>query len=149
MLGAELGGEVVEKVCRDLQDVATVLAHQVVVGTMGKVEHGATGPELDPLHDAELEQQIERPVHGALVELGVVGADGGHDVRRRHVVPGTLDEGVDDHAARPGHPSAAAAQSLDDLLGPRGGRHVTEATDHPLVQTAPWCVLFATSTHLQ
>ena len=131
MLGVDLGGEVVEQRRRDLQDVAAALAHEMVMGSMGKMEHGAARAELDPLHDAELEQQVEGPVHRALVELGVVGADGGDDVRRRHVVPRTLDESVDDHAARPGHPPAAAAQPLDDLLGPLGDHHDFEATEHP------------------
>ena len=133
MLGLDLGGEVVEQRRRDLQHVATALAHQVVMGPVGKMEHGATGSELDPLHDAELEQQVEGAVHRALVELGVVGPHGGDDVRRRHVVSGTVDERVDDHPARPGHPSAAAAQLLDDLIGPLGDHHVFEATEHPTV----------------
>ena len=129
MLGTNPDGEVVEQRRRDLQDVATALADQVVMGPVGKVEHGAARSELDALHDAEVDQHVEGPVHRALVELGVVGADGGDDVRRRHVVSGPPDEGVDDHPARPGHPSAAAAQTLDDVVGPLVGHHDVEATE--------------------
>ena len=130
MLGTNVGGEIVEQRRRDLEDIATALAHQVVMGPVGKMEHGPTWSELDSFHDAEVEQHVEGPVHRALVELGVVGADGGDDVRRRHVVSGPPDEGFDDHPARPGHPSAATAQSLHDLLGLLGGHHDFEATEH-------------------
>jgi hypothetical protein len=129
VLGTESDREVVEQRCRDLQHVAATLAHQVVMGPVGKVEHGTTGSELDPLDDAEFEQHVEGPVHRALVELGIIGANGGDDVRRRHVMTRTADEGVDDHAARSGHPSATAAETLDDLIGPLGGHHDVEATD--------------------
>ena len=133
MFGKELGGEVVEQGRRDLQDVAAALAHQVVMGPVGEMKDGTPGAELDALDDAELEQQVEGSVHRALVELGIVSAHGGDDVRCRHVVARTLEEGVDDHPARPGHPPAAASQPLDDLVGPLGDHHEVEATEHPTV----------------
>ena len=82
-------------------------------------------------------QHVEGPVHRALVELGVVGAHGGDDVRCRHVVAGAPGEGVDDHAARSGHPSAAAAQTLDDLVGPLVGHHSVRLLNDRLLRTDP------------
>ena len=117
MLVADLGGELVEQRGGDLDHVTAALAHEMVVGLVRQVEHGTAGPQLDSLDDAELDQHVERSVHRALVELGVVGAHGGDDVRRRQVVSWPAGEGVDDHATRPGHPPAAAAQALDDVLG--------------------------------
>ena len=119
VLGAELRGEVVEKRRRDLQDVAAALAHQVVVGTMGKVEHGATGSQLDPLRRC----RARAADRGSGTRCSRRTRDRRRGRRRRCPPPSCgardPDECVDDHAARPGHPPAAVTQSLDDLVGPR------------------------------
>ena len=133
MLVVQADGELVEQRGWDLQHVTTALADEVVVGLVGQVEHGAAGSELDALDDAEVDEHVEGPVHGALVELGVLGADDGDDVCGRQVMAGATSQGVDDHATRPGHPSAAAAQTLDDGVRPLVDHHEREATDRPTV----------------
>ena len=86
MLVVDPGSELVEQRGGDLDHVTAALAHEMVVGLVGQVEHCTAGSELDPFDDAELDEHVERSVHRALVELGVVGAHGGDDVGGRQVV---------------------------------------------------------------
>jgi hypothetical protein len=132
VLRPDLRGEIVEERSGDLEDVAAALAHEVVMRPVRDVEHGTAGAELDAFDDADLDQAIEGAVHRALVELGVVGADGGDDVSGRHVMLGPAEEGVDDHASRSGDPHAPGAQSRDDI-GATVSHHTCEDTERRLV----------------
>ena len=137
MLVVEVGGELVEQRGGDLEHVTAALAHEMVVGLVGQVEHGTARSQLDSLDDAELDEHVERSVHRALVELGVVGADGGDDVRGREVVAGPAGEGVDDHATRPGHPPTAAAQALDDGVRPLAASTITRLLNAAPLRIVP------------
>ena len=130
MLVADLGSELVEQRGGNLDHVTATLAHEMVVGLVRQVEHCTARPQLDSFDDAKLDEHVERSVHRALVELGVVGAHGGDDVGGREVVSWPAGEGVDDQATWPGHPPTAAPQALDDVLG---SQHDHEATERRTV----------------
>ncbi len=58
----------------------------MVVGSVGEVDDGRSGPESDALDHGELDEPIECPVDGALVEARIVRPYGSDDLRRGLVV---------------------------------------------------------------
>ena len=83
MLGVEAFSEVVEQVGAHLGDGPALLAQKMVMRTVGHVIDRRAGAELHTFDHGEVDEQVERAVHGADVELGLTLAHGGDDLGPR------------------------------------------------------------------
>ena len=127
VVGVDL--EAVSRLCRSGQAVedlrgyfdadTALFADEVTVGAGGEVVGGRAVGEMGVDDDAQLFELIEVAVNGGEVGVGGLGLDLGGQLFGGPV-PGLIDEGLEQEAARAGHSPAA---------GPEEGHHVVNGRD--------------------
>lgn len=80
---------------RHLHDSPALRTHQVMVRHVREVEDGGAMGEVDVLDHTELGEGLQRPVHGGLVDIRVLGLHPPGELVGRDVATGA-DQGADD-----------------------------------------------------
>jgi len=138
MLGVDQFGEVVEKFGRHLGHLAALFAQEMVVRPVRQVEDRCPRSELDAVDDGELDEPVERAVHRALVEVGVVGPYRGDDLGGGQVMARTGQHGLDHPSTRRGNAPTLSAELVED--GPHlFVRHRSIVRGPASVHIAPSC----------
>jgi len=115
---AELG---LETVVREGLDAPAVVAHEVVVvfaGRVGPLEAGNAVAEVDPLHQAGVEEALEGAVHAREPHPFALGAEALVHLLDGEAAVLAADE-VDDQLARSARAAARGTKPLERLVGPR------------------------------
>ncbi len=125
MLGSQLevvavskpAGQVVEQLVGYLDDLATRLADEVLVGVVGQVVDGSAVPEVDVVDNPQCLEGVERAVDRRLMDVRVRPLDGVGEL-----VGGDVAGGVDErgHDRPPGGGDAAAIgpEEAEDAVEP-------------------------------
>lgn len=102
-------------------DPAAVVAHEVVMvlsGRIGALEACHPVAEVDPLHQAGVEEALDRPVHACDPDPAAFAAETVVDLLHGEAAVLAAEE-VDHDAARSASSAARRTEPLERTLGPR------------------------------
>jgi hypothetical protein len=121
-VGAEPAAKRREGSIRDLDDVPTAFADEVVMGVVDEVVHGRPVPEVDVVDDAETLELVEEAVDGGFVHVGLAGLDVGGQLFGGGMAI-MVDERLQDRPPGTGDPPAVGSEKREHLVESVCGCH--------------------------
>jgi hypothetical protein len=117
----------------DLEDLAAILADEMVVSIVCEVVHGGAVGEMDVVDQTHLLEIVKKAVHRRLVHVGLAIVHIRRDLFGSRMTTGVFEQGLEDGPAGTSDPLPSRPKMLEYIIEGSRRRHRPSGYNRPTV----------------